>query len=166
MNKVNLLVVLVSVTLCGCTPPATEGDVESPAGAASFESDKSKDEQAIRSAVARMPQVWNTGDMAGYFDLYAENEQTTLVFSDRITVGWQSIRNMFENLWPTQEAMGVFEARDVKVRFLSDDLAVATGIYQHQFPQEYVVGAFSLVFERHEADWKIVHEHTSRGPAR
>ena len=126
----------------------------------SLAEDPMDDEQAIRATVARMSEVWNAGDMEGYFELYVEDEETALVFADRITFGWQPIKDMFGSIWSTQEAMGQFTTKDLAVRFLSDDLAVATGIYQHQFPDEYVEGAFSLFFVKQRNDWKITHEHT------
>jgi limonene-1,2-epoxide hydrolase len=138
-------------------------DRETLARSLSLAPDRSAEEQAIRATVARMSEVWNAGDMAGYFELYVEDEETTLAFADRITSGWQPIRDMFGGIWSTPEAMGQFTTKDLAVRFLGDDLAVATGIYQHQFPDEYVEGAFSLFFRKQGNDWKITHEHTSRG---
>lgn len=138
-------------------------DKETLARSLSLAADRSDEEQAIRATIARMSEVWNSGDMSGYFELYAEDEQTTLVFADRITFGWQPIKDMFGSVWSTQKAMGQFKTKDVTVRFLSDDLAVATGIYQHQFPSEYVEGAFSLFFRKQGNYRTITHEHTARG---
>ena len=121
-------------------------------------------EVAVRALVAEMSTVWNRGDMEGYLDLYAHNEKTTIVFADVITRGWDQIHALYTGNWSTEEEMGDFTTENVSVTFVHDDLALVDGIFRHQFSEDLVVGAFSLVVQpSEEGDWKILYEHTSRG---
>jgi limonene-1,2-epoxide hydrolase len=121
-------------------------------------------EQEILALVDNMSIVWNAGDMSGYFENYANDDQTALIFADRATVGLPQINDMFRNTWSTVEKMGTFETENVSVRLLGENLAVAYGNFRHQFPDERVVGAFSFVLQKIDGTgWKIIHEHTSRG---
>jgi len=126
--------------------------------------DTADSEASIMKLVASMSETWNAGDMPGYLDLYAKNDRTRLVFADTRLVGWQQIHDLYTNSWPDEEKMGDFSTEDVAVTFLDDRIAIVSGIFRHQFPDEKIHGAFSLVTENIEGTgWKIVFEHTSRG---
>ena len=121
-------------------------------------------EAAIRKLVASMSEVWNAGDMQGYLNLYAKDDETRLVFADVRLVGWQQIHDLYTSTWTDEEKMGNFSTEDVSVAFLDEHTALVDGIFKHQFPTEKIRGAFSLVARSNENnEWKIVFEHTSRG---
>lgn len=126
--------------------------------------DQADSEKSILKLVASMSSEWNAGDMQGYLDLYAKDDQTRLVFADIRLVGWQQIHDLYSSRWSDEEKMGDFTTEDVSVTFLEDDIAIVNGIFRHQFPQEKVHGSFSLVTRKYgDTGWKIVFEQTSRG---
>jgi limonene-1,2-epoxide hydrolase len=106
---------------------------------------------------------WNGGDMSAYLDAYWNNEELSLLFGGLAVRGWQALSDLFTGRWTTEEQMGNFMTRDVTVRFSSPDMAISSGGFEHQFPNEKIVGAFTHVWRRSDdGRWLIVHEHTSR----
>lgn len=130
-----------------------------------FSADAERDDEAeaaVQALVTSMSEVWNAGNMSAYLDLYVRDDRTTLIFADVITAGWENISDLYTTTWSTEEKMGDFDTERVSVRIVDADTAIANGIFRHQFTDELVVGAFSLVARKVDGGWKIVHEHTSR----
>ena len=59
--------------------------------------------------------------------------------------------------------MGDFTVDSLEVRLLTDDVAVASGAFEHVFAELTVRGSFSHVLKKQDdGRWLIEHEHTSR----
>jgi hypothetical protein len=59
--------------------------------------------------------------------------------------------------------MGDFKVVDIALRFPQPNMVIVSGGFEHEFPAEKVVGAFSHVWRRFEdGQWLIVNEVTSR----
>lgn len=108
---------------------------------------------------------WNAGEMGLYLDAYTEDVEMSLLFQNRIVASKQELTDMFTSSWTTEEAMGDFDTDQVGVRQIAPGTAIARGLFEHRFPHETVRGAFTHVWQKTNAgSWKIIHEHTSRGP--
>lgn len=126
------------------------------------EEQRAHDTSEILALTAKLAQDWNGGDMAAYLAAYRSGPDTSLLFGDRSLRGWQEIHDLFTTTWTTEEAMGDFSTDAVAVTFAGSDVAIASGRFEHVFPDETINGAFSHVWHRGEDGWRIVHEHTSR----
>lgn len=135
------------------------GLVSKPVKAAQDASDTPGAEAVIRS----LQTTWNRADMDGYLAAYRNDEQLRLVFGNTILEGMNSVSEVFRRNYPDEHNMGKFTIDSLSVRYLSDDVAVATGTFEHVFPHETIQGGFSHVLMREEGGWVIQHEHTSRG---
>jgi limonene-1,2-epoxide hydrolase len=121
-------------------------------------------EGEIRALIEKLETDWNSGDMSAYLDAYWNSEELSLLFQDKSIRGWQALSELFTGTWTTEEEMGDFRTLAVAIRFPAPDMAIASGGFEHQFPEEKVVGAFTHVLRRSDdGGWLIVHEHTSRG---
>ena len=121
-------------------------------------------EQEIRALIEKLQVDWNKGDMSAYLAAYWKSDEFSLMYGSTGVRGWQSVSDLFTGNWSTEEAMGDFMVADVAVRFAGTDMAIASGSFEHQFPTEKIIGAFSHVFRKFEGEgWLIIHEHTSRG---
>ncbi len=122
-------------------------------------------ENEIRTLTNKLQMDWNRGDMTGYLNAYWNNEALSVMYGDNAVRGWQELSHLFRKNWTNEEQMGDFFVKDVAmvVRFPQPDTAIASGGFEHQFPAEKVVGAFSHTWHRFDdGHWRIVHEHTSR----
>ena len=125
---------------------------------------RAESEAEIRALIEKLQVDWNKGDMTAYLDAYWKSDDFSLMFGSTGVRGWQAVSDMFTGNWTTEEAMGDFMVADVAVRFTGNDMAIASGRFEHQFPTEKIIGAFTHVFHRFEGEgWLIIHEHTSRG---
>jgi ketosteroid isomerase-like protein len=106
---------------------------------------------------------WNGGDMSAYLDAYWNDEGLSLLFGGQAVRGWQALSDLFTSNWTTEEQMGDFSLPSVEIRFHSVDMAIVSGGFEHQFPNEDVVGLFTQSWRRFDdGRWLIIHEHTSR----
>jgi len=118
----------------------------------------------IMALTEKLKTDWNGGDMPTYLEAYWNSEELSLLFGDRAVRGWQALSELFTGSWTTEEQMGDFKTNAVTVRFPRPDMAIASGGFEHQFPDQIIVGAFTHVWRRSDdGRWLIVHEHTSRG---
>jgi len=121
-------------------------------------------EAEIRVMLEKLQADWNGGDMDAYLDAYWNSADFSLMFGSTGVRGWQAVHDLFTTSWMTEEAMGDFAVLELDIRFSGPDMAIASGGFEHQFPDEKIVGAFTHVLRRFDdTGWKIVHEHTSRG---
>jgi len=121
-------------------------------------------EKQIVALTGKLQSDWNGGDMSAYLDAYWKDDGLSVMFGDQAVRGWQALSDLYTSSFRTEKQMGDFKTKDVVVRFPRPDIAIASGGFEHQFPdQPLIVGAFSHVW-RHFDDgrWRIVHEHTSR----
>lgn len=120
----------------------------------------------VRAVVGALQADWNRGDMEAYLGAYARGEHTALLSGNSALRSWEAIAAVYRKSYPDPVAMGRFEVTALDVQLRPGGHAIASGRFQHTFPQLFVDGAFTLVLERDAAgQWKIVHEHTSRGGA-
>lgn len=118
----------------------------------------------ILDLVQQMQSHWNAGDIDAYLAAYEPAEATTVLFGNTVLKGWNSLAEAFKAAYPDPFRMGRYRVESTTVRFLTPELAVASGTFRHDFPDLIVNGAYTQVFRRtDEGGWRIVHEHTSRG---
>jgi len=117
----------------------------------------------IETLTEKLETDWNSGDMDAYLAAYWNDANMSLMFGDGGLRGWQAVKDLFSSSWTTEEAMGDFEVDEMEVRMIRPDIAIASGSFEHRFPAETIVGAFTHVWQHTEGgEWLIVHEHTSR----
>ncbi len=122
-----------------------------------------KTKETIQQLTQKLQTDWNSGDMEAYLAAYWNSDEMSLLFGDQSVRGWNSLAAMFRGAWTTEEAMGNFQTKDVEIRQISADTAIASGQFTHVFPTETIEGSFSHVWKQFEdGRWLIVHEHTSR----
>lgn len=122
-------------------------------------------ESEILALTKKLSTDWNAGGMDAYLDAYSEDVEMSLLFQNRIIASKQELTDLFTSSWTTEETMGDFETDQVGIRQIAPGTAIARGLFEHRFPNETVRGAFTHVWQKtNVGSWKIIHEHTSRGP--
>lgn len=106
---------------------------------------------------------WNSGNLDGFLQGYKKSEETTFV-SGSVQHGWDQMAAHYRASYPNRETMGQLSFSDLEPRLLNDHVAVMTGKYSLERGKKFggnASGLFSLVFEKTDAGWKIVLDHTS-----
>ena len=118
---------------------------------------------AIRQVLNDQVSAWNRGDIPGFMSGYKNSPETTFV-GKTVQHGWQKVLERYERSYPTKDAMGTLDFSELEVRPLGQQYAVATGKYhlaRSSAGGGDASGIFSLVFEKTDAGWKIILDHTS-----
>jgi beta-aspartyl-peptidase (threonine type) len=112
---------------------------------------------------------WNGGDLDGFLDDYWRSEELTFSGATGITRGWDGVEARYrESYWAPGTARDSLRFEGIEVVPLGEEHALALGQYVLFRPEEGGIvtssGYFSLVLKRVDADWKILHDHTSATP--
>ena len=105
--------------------------------------------------------AWNRGDLDGFMDGYARSDSTEFVSGDKLTRGWQTVRDRYRKKYNNREKMGTLTFSELKITPLSSDAAIAIGRWKLVRKNDTPSGRFTLIFRRTAAGWRIVHDHTS-----
>ena len=120
----------------------------------------------IRAVMAAQVAAWNRGDIDGFMAGYARSEATEFVSGDKITRGWQTVRDRYRKKYDSREKMGRLTFSNIEVTLLSGDSAIVLGRWQLVRQMDKPHGIFTLLFRRTPAGWRIVHDHTSAAEPR
>jgi ketosteroid isomerase-like protein len=115
----------------------------------------------IRAVMTDQVAAWNRGDIDGFMAGYARSDATEFVSGDKITRGWQTVRDNYRKKYDSREKMGRLAFSKIKVTPLGADAAIVLGRWQLVRQKDKPHGIFTLLFRRTPAGWRIVHDHTS-----
>jgi ketosteroid isomerase-like protein len=105
--------------------------------------------------------AWNRGDIDGYMNGYARDRSTEFVSGDKLTRGWQTVRDRYKKKYDSGEKMGTLTFSEINVTSLGSDAAVVVGRWSLARKNDNPRGRFTLIFRRTTDGWRIVHDHTS-----
>jgi uncharacterized protein (TIGR02246 family) len=120
----------------------------------------------IRAVMAAQVAAWNRGDIDGFMAGYARSDATEFVSGDKITRGWQTVRDNYRKKYNTRDKMGRLLFSEIQVTPLGADAAIVLGRWELVRKSDKPHGTFTLLFRRTPAGWRIVHDHTSAAQPR
>ena len=123
------------------------------------------DRAAITAVLAAQESAWNRGDVDSFLQGYWRSPELTFSGTGGIARGWDAVLARYKERYPDRSAMGKLEFSGLEIRFLGQDAALALGHWHLERQKGDVGGVFSLVFERFQEGWRIIHDHTSEVPA-
>lgn len=116
--------------------------------------------------LTRSATAWNRGDLRGFMNDYVPDSTLSYVSGRGVLYGWQPLFDRYQRVYFAPGAKRdslTFE--NLRVRPLGRDAAVATARFQLTRGDSVVAsGPFTLVLERRQGRWLIVHDHTSADP--
>jgi uncharacterized protein (TIGR02246 family) len=140
------------LVLLGLTSLAHAGDADNSTAA----------QQAIRKVLDDQVVAWNKRDLPGFMAGYWQSEELTFFSGASKTRGWQATLDRYRKKYQGEgKEMGTLAFKDIDVRLLGPDHALATGRFELQLRSEKASGIFTLILHKKEAGWRIVHDHTS-----
>jgi uncharacterized protein (TIGR02246 family) len=120
------------------------------------------DEQAIRQVLEDQAAAWNRGDVDAFMQGYANSPRTAFV-GKTVEYGYDLILNRYKKAYSNPAAMGQLSFTNIAVRMLGPSHAVVTGNFHLERTQAGggdTGGIFSLVFEKTDAGWKVILDHS------
>ena len=130
-------------------------------GATGIEQHSSKDDADIRAVMSAQTLAWNRGDIDGFMNGYARSSATEFVSGDKLTRGWQTVRDRYKKKYDNRAKMGTLTFSEMKITRLSGDAALVIGRWKLVRKSDKPHGRFTLLFRRTSDGWRIVHDHTS-----
>lgn len=123
-------------------------------------------QQEIRATLERSARDWNRGDLSGFMSDYVKDSTLSYVSAGHFSYGWQPLYDHYEQTYfaPGQHRDSLsFE--EIHVLPLTLDLALATARFAlHRGDSLVASGPFTLVLQRRDQRWLILHDHTSSDP--
>jgi len=118
---------------------------------------------AILQVLSDQQNAWNKADIVTFMHGYADSPDTTFI-GKTMEKGYAGIFARYKRSYDSHAAMGTLEFSGLSVRMLGTDHAVVTGHFHlTRTPAGGgdAQGIFSLIFEKQDAGWKIILDHTS-----
>jgi uncharacterized protein (TIGR02246 family) len=123
----------------------------------------SRDELDVIKVLTAQERAWNRGDLEAYASGY-KNSPDLLFVGRQISRGFGSLVEDYRKNYPNKEAMGTLDFSELEPRVLDEKYAIVLGHYHLERNKKAggpADGVFSLVFEKTEAGWKIILDHTT-----
>jgi uncharacterized protein (TIGR02246 family) len=119
------------------------------------------DKAAIMAVLNAQQAAWNRGDVDAFLVGYWHSPELTFSGSNGVSRGWDGVMARYKKNYPDRAAMGQLDFSEREFRFLGPDAALVLGHWHLKRDKGDIGGVFSLVWQRFQEGWKIVHDHTS-----
>src|SRR2546421_6668268 len=120
----------------------------------------------IAAMLRRSASDWNRGDLAGFMSDYAHDALTSYVSAGHVVYGWQTLFDRYQTTYfAPGKSRDSLAFEEVHVRPLARDLALCTARFRLVRRDSITAsGPFTLVLQRRDGRWRILHDHTSAHP--
>lgn len=117
-------------------------------------------EADIRAVMEAQVKAWNTGDIEAFLAGYIRSPD--LLFASRGTFsrGWEPLLERYRTAYP-EGNMGTLQFDGIEIHRIGDDAAWVVGSWSLEMDDSKPHGAFTLIFRRTAAGWRIIHDHSS-----
>ncbi len=115
----------------------------------------------VTAALRSQEASWNEGDLRAFMNVYLRTRQTTFLSGGSVRRGWQDAYYAYRRAYPDAAAMGSLAFTELSVTPLGPETALAWGRWRLTRAEDTPGGLFSLVLQRLNGEWRIVHDHTS-----
>ena len=123
----------------------------------------SREQLDVTKIVLAQEAAWNKGDLDAYLSHFKDAKDTEAVLNTPVR-GLDAIRSAYHASFPNRESMGTLEQREVEVRELGPDYALATGKYHLGRSKKVggdAEGAFLEIFQKTAEGWKLIYSQNS-----
>lgn len=118
-------------------------------------------EEEIKLAIGEQQDAWNTGDIELFMSWYKNDPEISFTTSGGVLKGYEKLLARYQKSYPNQKKMGRLEFELLEYIPAGEDHAVLVGKWILYRSEDTPQGYFSLLWERTEDGWKIIHDHTS-----
>lgn len=138
--------------------------------ATTFSVDSAEPEQSygaiaqIRAVIQAQQEAWNRADIDAFMNGYARSPSTIFVSEDKLTRGWDTVRDRYKKKYSNREKMGTLTFSDLEITPLGRSAAVVLGRWKLKRAEDQPHGRFTLIFRLTNEGWRIIQDHTSAAP--
>ena len=127
------------------------------------QSDKKKKgiESDVKQVLTNQVSAWNKGDIQGFMEGYWKSDDMRFISGNNVSKGWQAAYERYKQSYDTREKMGVLSFSELEVTVLSKTAALVKGRFTLERKEDKPTGLFTLIFQKFEDGWKVIHDHTS-----
>jgi len=118
-------------------------------------------EEEISETLQLQQKSWNEGDVNGFMNYYLNSDDLTFAGINGVTKGHEQVLKRYLKNYDTPEKMGTLDFTILEFHQLSDKSAYLIGEWSLQRLDDNPSGYFTLVWEKVNGQWKIIHDHTS-----
>jgi len=124
-----------------------------------------RERAAVTSVLVRQSDAWNRGDLGAYMDGYARDPDLVFTSGGKIRRGFEEARAAYQKRYGSdRSSMGKLAFEILGVQPVGKGGAVVLGRWKLTETPNAGSGVFSVVLERREGTWQIIHDHTSSDP--
>ena len=122
--------------------------------------------EAMRATLDAQAKAWNAGDLEGFMNGYLKTEDLVFTSGSNVRRGWETtFRNYREHYGNAPETMGHLSFSKLEFHSLGEDAAWVLGRWDLEFADgSRPGGIFTLVMQKVDGEWLVVHDHTSSDP--
>jgi len=120
-----------------------------------------RNECAVRAVLERQEIAWNEKDLRRFMGGYWQNDQLLFASGGEITHGWQTTLDRYLKNYDTAAKIGKLDFSIKEIDLMGDGWARVLGAWEVARTNEKLSGLFTLILQRQNDGWKIVHDHTS-----
>lgn len=122
---------------------------------------QSKDEQAIRKALAIQNEAWNRGDLETFMSTYLSSDSLMFIGKSGVTYGWKNTLDNYKKGYPDTATMGKLRFDLLEFKRLSPEYYFVVGKWFLTRSIGNVGGHFTLLFRKIKGKWYIIADHSS-----
>lgn len=121
----------------------------------------------ITSTLLAQADAWNEGDLDKFMTAYLNSPEITFVSADGEMKGYEALAARYRKRYgSSRDTMGKLSFSDLQIRLLGSENALCVGHWLVERPDHSKLqGMFSLVLDKVDGAWKIIHDHTSLFPS-
>ncbi len=119
------------------------------------------DSAQIKQLMTAQVAAWNRGDLEGFMDTYWKSEKLTFSAGGNTTRGWQATWDRYRRRYPDKKTMGQLTFSDLEFTQLGPAAALVLGKWKLKREQDTPHGNFSVVMQKLDGKWVIIHDHSS-----
>ncbi len=118
-------------------------------------------ETEIRQLLRTQADAWNDGDLETFMATYWNSPELTFSSGGQTTRGWQATLDRYRTRYANREIMGQLNFDHLEFRPLGNSATLVLGTWHLHNNQGNPQGNFSLVLQKKDGRWLIVHDHSS-----
>ncbi|MFC2159033.1 YybH family protein [Acidobacteriota bacterium] len=104
--------------------------------------------------------AWNVHDIETFMADYWNSEEMTFQSMNNRLRGWANLLKRYETNYDGEQ-MGTLTFTDTEVNVLTPDYAYVIGRYNVEQPDGVKVGLYTIILQKIDGVWKIIHDHSS-----
>lgn len=128
---------------------------------ASCKANITTDIEEIRMVLASQAEAWNEGDIEGYMAGYMQSDSLRFASGGNVTYGWKITMARYKKGYPDKLSMGKLIFSEIDIQLISENAALVFGKWELQRESDHPWGLFTLLFQKTDNGWRVVHDHTS-----